>query len=129
CRDEARHEPPYGPARTRRLHRPRRLRRHPACPSHRPRRPQISRLPPPEKIRSCRLARPQIRARFLHLREMSVRPAADVRRIALLRSFTWSVANTRRKYYLLFLRLQRILTPVSFQQVSNDRPPHPRANL
>src|SRR5438270_282663 len=51
----------------RQLHRPRCLRRHHVRPPRRPRRFQVPRLPPAQKIRSRRLARPQIRPRVLLL--------------------------------------------------------------
>ncbi len=66
--DEARHEPPDGPADARRLHRPRHLRRDPRGAARRARRPEVPPLPAAQEVRRGRMVRPQVWARILQLR-------------------------------------------------------------
>jgi hypothetical protein len=68
--DEARHEPPDGPADARRLHRPRHLRRDPRGAARRARRPEVPPLPAAQEVRRRRLDRPQVGPRLLHLRRL-----------------------------------------------------------
>ncbi|CAA9357213.1 MAG: 3-hydroxybutyryl-CoA dehydrogenase, partial [uncultured Gemmatimonadaceae bacterium] len=66
-RDEARHEPPHGAARARRLHRPRHLRRDPRGDAPRARRPEVPPLPAPPEVRRRRVAGAEVGARVLQL--------------------------------------------------------------